>query len=546
MIKIIIITRFMMYNRSLHTSRVKQILAALACVFTMNATAAATKPIIMGYWENWSTYQNFPIPHNAKGSTNAVLRDQMTGITALAYAFLEIDANGSLIFSDSWSDLNPDSEQDKQFCSFSPAACTNYPQNAGLGNFTAFTQTPVEHHVVSVGGAGHDAAWEHAFANPDQFVASLVKLVEIYRIDWLDIDYEPVGGVPPQHIKGFIELTNRIKRALPSLVISYAIPANSDSIDHFGAENWQQLAKNLTYISIMGYDIHGVFDTSNPYTALHSPLVTSDKSYSIESAIHALNRAGIKNKAIILGMPMYGRAVGGVSVSGLGQTFTQAVRGDLDEATCSLNMHASNACGGMIQYKSLVDQAYTAVPALFNQQLSGVYAYNADKQLFVSYDDPASAAVKAQYAMDKQLAGVMFWALRFDMPVGDTRSILAAVDKVYGIKPSMGAEDVGMKLQLTNNDPNNAVSITLVTNQKSNWYAFPALSPKNQTNSDVTYTDINSASVKALMKQNSILVLLTPTHGEQVWCQGSLDFTTSTYHHIQVYYDYPQPSCAIT
>lgn len=528
-------------------SGVKMAIISMACgFFCSTAMASESGPIVMGYWENWGTYQNFPMSGNAQNSNNATLNGQMTGLNAIAYAFLEVNTSGVIKFSDVWSDLNPNSPQDVSFCGASPQSCEGFPSNSGLGNFTAFTKSPVTHHVISVGGAGHDDAWENAFSHPDQFVSSLKTMVDIYKVDWLDIDYEPVGGVPAQNIQRFINLVNKIKQTIPNLNLSYTIPANANSVASFGSANWQNLTKNLNYVSIMGYDLHGAFDTSNPYTALHSALYADANDFSVDSTVKALNQAGVANGKLILGMPMYARAVGGVAASGLGQVFTESVQGDLDDAGCSTNLYAGNVCSGMIQYKIVADQHYTDVPVTVSGKIAGVYAYDASKKRFLSYDNAQSATAKAQYALDNKMAGVMFWALRFDKPVTDSQSILGAVDKVFGIVPNAGSgSDASMKLQLTNNDPKNPITITLVKADKSSYYAFPQLAKSGQTGSDVTYTDANSDNVKTLMNSSGVLVLLTPTKGSQLWCQGSLNFPSNSYHHVQVYYDSPVPNCSI-
>lgn len=410
----------------------KKILGILPCLILASTATAAAQPLVMSYWENWATYQQYPMPGNAQGSKNAILSEQITGLNALAYAFLFIGADGSLQFSDVWSDLNPRSEQDKHFCTLSPASCNGFPQNAGLGNFGAFTKTAVQHHFVSVGGGGQDKSFEKAFDHPEKFVSSLKALVEVYHINALDLDYEPVNGVPPASIQRFIELTTQIRAALPSITITYTINSISRNIDKFGAENWKKLGENINYISIMGYDMHGSFDVSYPYTALHSALTSQRKDSSVENAVKALNKAGIANDKIILGMPLYGRAVGGVMQDGIGQIFTEAAKGD-GEKNCSTSLSAKNRCEGFIQYKSLVDQLYTPIPVIVDNQLAGVYSYDRESKVFVSYDNPESAAAKAQYVVDNQLGGIMMWAIRFDKPINDSHSILAAIDKVIGL-----------------------------------------------------------------------------------------------------------------
>lgn len=505
---------------------------------------APAQPVIMGYWENWGTYQNFPMPNNAQGSTNPIFSGQMTGLTAIAYAFLEVTEDGTLKFSDSWSDLSSNNAPDTAFCTKSPASCPGFPE-AGLGNFNAFVNAPVAYHVLSVGGAGHDASWENAFAHPDQFVASLKTLVTTYqKIEWLDIDYEPLNGISAQNIPRFINLVAKINQALPGLMISYTIQSDPDKVANFKKENWQKLSPYLTYVNIMAYDMFGSFNKNDdPNTASASALVGS--KYSGDATRQALNQVGIPNEKIVLGIPMYGRAVGGVPASGLRQPFTQAVHGDLDDANCSINLNDPNYCGGMIQYKTLIDQKYVAQPVMVNGVIDSVYAYDDNKKIFVSYDNAESAKAKAQYAVNNKLGGVMFWAIRFDKPVDDAQSILAAVDSVYGIVPHAVNTPAEVKLELTNNDPTRPVTISLVSADKSNYYPFPPLTPKGQPGSDVTYSSTDSAIVKTLMSNNNILVLLTPKSGEQLWCKGSLNLSNGAYHHIQVYYDTPVPNCLI-
>lgn len=149
-------------------------LIALALCAMFNLSNVQAAPFLMGYWENWDEYNNFPMPNNAKGEDNPYLTAQLTGLNALAYAFLEVAPTGAVSFNDAWSDLDPNSTQDQQFCQQFPESCPGFPAKAGIGNFIAFSKAPIAHHVVSIGGAGHDDSWETAFRNPDRFIASLV------------------------------------------------------------------------------------------------------------------------------------------------------------------------------------------------------------------------------------------------------------------------------------------------------------------------------------------------------------------------------------
>ncbi len=411
---------------------------------TAFAVSSSTDPFIMGYWENWAQYGGYPMPNNAAGQSNSKLSAQMTGLTAIAYAFVEVADDGTIQFFDAWSDLSPKNTQDQKFCSQFPKACPRFPNSANFGNFAAFARAPVKHRFVSVGGAGHDGSFQSAFNNADsinRFVTSLKALVDTYGIDGIDLDYEPVGGIPDVYVQSFMNLVAKMRQAMPQVLISYTTGADQYGYIRLGQANWQKLSASVNYIQIMGYDIHGAYETGNPYTNLHSPLFDAPSQYSDDNAITTLLGLGVPSSKVILGMPFYGRGEGGVNASGLGQKFNQSFRGDLDDAKCSLTLGAWNVCTGMITYQALVDRGYKSQPVSVNGNMSGVFTYDSSQKVFISYEDPSSVTVKSQYAINKKLGGVMFWALRHDTPVDNSASLLLAVDKAFGITPNSGGSN---------------------------------------------------------------------------------------------------------
>ena len=54
----------------------------------------------------------------------------------------------------------------------------------------------------------------------------------------------------------------------------------------------------------------------------------------------------------------------------------------------------------------MLGQGYTRY---WDKAASVPYLYNAQKQIFVSYEDPESLTLKCRYVLDHHLAGVMFW-----------------------------------------------------------------------------------------------------------------------------------------
>lgn len=343
--------------------------------------AVSADPIVMGYYANYDTYHNYPFPGNAQGASNNDLEYKLTRINTLAYAFFNISADGSIVSGDAWADLS-NSETDQTFCKANLGICGGQIPAGGLGNFDAFANSSVPNRVISVGGYNSDNAWTAMLSsqtNITNFVHSIAATVATYKLSGIDLDYEPQGGMPAENIGPFIQMVTQLRQALgDNALITYAILANPSMIDTFGANNWQALMQQLSYVDLMAYDMHGSFD--NPHlTGLQSALypVPGDATgFSDETAVQTLTKNGVSAKQIILGFPAYVRAVGGVAApGGVDLPFTEAVRGDLDSADCSTQLGQSNTCGGSIQYSTLLVQGYEANNYNVNGIDAGVWAY---------------------------------------------------------------------------------------------------------------------------------------------------------------------------
>lgn len=88
------------------------------------------------------------------------------------------------------------------------------------------------------------------------------------------------------------------------------------------------MADIVDHIFLMGYDLHGTWDTYADLNApLHTPSAASPQSKtSISSCVQSYLNKGIPAEKIVLGMPLYGYAYQGVSSknNGLYSTYTSA------------------------------------------------------------------------------------------------------------------------------------------------------------------------------------------------------------------------------
>ena len=459
--------------------------ATLASLIISVPALSANSPVVVGYWSNWGIYSAEPNlrPYPVSGSKNdqggvlrnAELDSQIAKLDIFNYAFLEVDTtaptqdpnthaitpnskNASLYFYDPWADL---SASDASFCQQNSNMCQNQDVSYSRGNFSAAVAQKTQHPnlkvQISVGGWAHDSSFEGrdvtmadpnnpsqtmtyhikgAFDDPEKFANSLQSLVNHYHIDGIDLDYEPQQGFNSANSAKLVNLAHVIRQKLPNIMITMAVFANPIRVTEFdgGAKhNWQAIAKDVNYINIMGYDMHGSFDNpqitglqSGLYFDANEPTDPSYPHFNSDIAVKAYLAAGIPAEKLVLGIPSYARAASGVPAAnnGLFQRFTSSPSGDL------------GAPGDMESYYGIVNNwlknGSSEYVSLVNGQASGAWSYNPTTGVFASYDNPAVIDTKVKYIKENGLGGIMMWELRSDLPANQENSLMYHMAKVKG------------------------------------------------------------------------------------------------------------------
>lgn len=270
--------------------------------------------------------------------------------------------------------------------------------------------------LVSVGGWLGSGGFSNAVLTSQSrklFVDSVLDFIERYNLDGLDIDWEYPAQVGagnrfrPEDKQNYTlvlqELRQRFnqeqKKLHRRLYLSIATGSNAAWL-----ENTQmgQVQKYVDTVNLMAYDYYE--PGSEPTTGFNSPLFTDPKDprqVSADRSVRAFEQAGVPASKIVLGVPFYGHEWGDVPPTnyGLYQPGKPVPGAFANYSTITATMLNAAAPGkqenGFIRYW---DSA-AKVP----------YLYNAGTRVFVSYDDPKSMALKAQYARQNHLAGMMFW-----------------------------------------------------------------------------------------------------------------------------------------
>ena len=334
---------------------------------------------VVGYYAGWAAYQGYT-------------PDQLPAehLTQINYAFARIDPDTLTIALE-----NP--AHDKK----NLAALRKLRQQNGHLKL-----------LISVGGWSDSQYFSDAAATAarrEAFAASCVDFVVAQGLDGVDLDWEyPVsGGAPgtihrPADKQNFTKLLQELRTRLDrqgrrdgkdySLTIAGA--AGSWYLNQIEAV---KVADIVDHIFLMGYDLHGPWDTSADFNApLYTPSGASPQGKSsIADSVQAYLDKGIPAEKLVLGMPLYGYAYQGVSSqnNGLYSTYTSAK--SVSYRTLKKNYLSNDA------YRRL-RHGEAQVPYLYGSRT------------FISYDDAESLAAKAALARSRDLGGIGFWELSQD------------------------------------------------------------------------------------------------------------------------------------
>lgn len=277
--------------------------------------------------------------------------------------------------------------------------------------------------LVSVGGW----LWSGAFsdmaltrASRATFIESVAAFVTRYNLDGLDIDWE-YPALPgftqkfrPEDKQNYTLLVKELRERFDKmqkqmhrhLLITLATGGESDFLEH---TEMGEVQKYVDDVNIMAYDYYE--PGSQKITGNHAPLFADPadpKGISGDRAVREYEQAGVPAAKLVLGVPFYGHLWGQVPPTNNG-LFQPGQR--VPNAFSNYGVIVNTMLGhGFTRY--------------WDAAASAPYLYNAEKQMFVSYEDPESLALKCKYVLDHHLAGMMFW----DYASDPSNTLLNAID----------------------------------------------------------------------------------------------------------------------
>ena len=295
-------------------------------------------------------------------------------------------------------------------------------------------QNPELKVLLSVGGWGARgfsgaAASEESRAT---FIRSAQEIVAQYGLDGIDLDWEyPVNGAwglvasLPADRDNFTALLKELRGAFGhKKLVTIAVGANAES-----PKSWvdvKAIAPLLDYINLMTYDMaYGTqYFNSNLYDSTRWPTVAAADKYSADFVVKNYLAAGLKPSQMNLGIGFYGRVPKRAVEPGIDWSKPDAQKNPVTQPYFGSEQIALFKSLGFdlskdtyVKYNDIVAKLLNDPQKRFSEHWDdqakvpwlSVQSANGKALFALSYENPRSVALKADYIKSKGLAGAMFW-----------------------------------------------------------------------------------------------------------------------------------------
>ncbi len=348
--------------------------------------------------------------------------------------------------------------------------------------------------MASIGGWSMCKHYPEMAADPARrarFVEDCKKLINI-GFDGIDLDWEypGFGGMnftgTQADFANFATLVQEIRAAIgPDKLLTAAMSADPAKLDGF---DWSKLVQTMDYFNMMTYDFNGGWSDIAGHNA---PLYAYDgaeaPTFNWNSTCQKLVSLGVPTNMVNMGCPFYGRGVVCQNTAALNATTQKTsvtIQPDGPITTCA-------------DYTNWPLDVYDGTPNYFYiKQKTGLgttngwirhwddqakVPYLTNGKYFLSYDDEESIGLKAQYILDKQLAGTIIWTVFGDLEIGGTATnfgtklkrwsdvkstLVNKINEVFATGGTCTPDNITSYVAINDGSPQQATNVTVDAGSK--------------------------------------------------------------------------------
>jgi chitinase len=254
--------------------------------------------------------------------------------------------------------------------------------------------------LIMVGGSGEHDGWVGAAsdANRAKFVRALLKAVDDFGYDGLDLDWEPVN---PEDRPQLLALVKALREARPKLLLTFPLHWINTNFPNDADPWFVQLAPYLDQMNLMSYEMIGAWDG---WKSWHTSALRGEQGLhptSIASSLELWVKAGIPKAKLGIGIPFYGLAWR--NITGPYQPFT----------------NWSDYVGGdnSFTYKKILRYSKQGTYHWDDKAQASYVTFAKDRLVedgtvtWISYDSPQAIAAKGAFVKAEGYGGTIVWTL---------------------------------------------------------------------------------------------------------------------------------------
>lgn len=266
------------------------------------------------------------------------------------------------------------------------------------------TQYPELKIMLSLGGWGGCEPCSEAFATEagrQRFAQSVKDTNDYFGTDGIDLDWEypAIPGHPghpymPEDRENFTALVVALRDVLgEEHELSFAAGGFQTFLNE--SIEWDKVMPLVDRVNIMSYDlVHGYSTVTGHHTPIYS--VRPDEE-STDRAVQYLLDMDVPADKLVIGAAFYAR-----------------VWQDVDSVRNGRYNPGEHTRGFNFKLHETELTEEKGWQHYYDEEAQAPYWYNAAERKYATGDDARSVAAKAQYAIDQQLGGIMFWELTLD------------------------------------------------------------------------------------------------------------------------------------
>ena len=251
--------------------------------------------------------------------------------------------------------------------------------------------------ILMLGGAGYKSGFSGAIsgANRARFITNLLRVVDEYGFDGVDVDLEPLVETDGPNLMAF---SRELRAARPSLLMTIPISAVNDNRPVQTQLSYlRELPRHYDQLNVMSY---GLTSTWRGWRSWHTTPLSGAKPttpMSVASSVEAYLRAGIPAAKLGMGVGFYGACYRGVT--GPNQTSPSMTIVADDNKMSIANVMRDYYQSSLVTWDNEAQAPYLSSPTPIGPLGC----------TFIPFENERSLALKMRYAQSKGLGGIIIW-----------------------------------------------------------------------------------------------------------------------------------------